>query len=203
MRWGILGTGVIAGRFVEALQSISAVISAVGSRSEATAKKFAEQYSIGKYHGSYDGLASDPDVDVVYIATPHLFHHRDALLCLERGKHLLIEKAFTINATEAKQIIDKARERNVFVMEAMWSRFFPAMSKVKELIASGVIGDVQQGNCYTALLLFFRSFLIVQCELIYLTTNRSIRFSDSTMPSSAVARCLTLVSTGCHSLRSS
>jgi len=144
-RWAILGTGAVANRFAKALANITdqAALVAVGSRSQAGADKFAEVYAIPTAHGSYQAVADDPNVDIVYIGTPHLFHHRDAKMCLEAGKHVLCEKAFTMNAAEAQDLINLAREKKLFLMEAMWTRFFPVHVKIRELLAEGALGKLQ------------------------------------------------------------
>jgi len=148
--WAILGTGAVANRFAKALANITdqAELVAVGSRTQASAEKFAEVYGIPAAHGSYQALADDPNVDIVYIGTPHPFHHRDAKMCLEAGKHVLCEKAFTMNAEEAEDLIKTAREKKLFLMEAMWTRFFPVQVKVRELLAEGAIGDPQGLNIH-------------------------------------------------------
>ncbi len=145
IRWAILGTGAVANRFAPALGNLSdrAELVAVGSRSQATAAAFAEKYNIPKSYDTYQAVTDDPDVDVVYIATPHLFHHRDSRMCLEAGKHVLCEKAFTMNAQEAQDLIDLARKKDLFLMEAMWTRFFPIHVKVREILAEGLLGDLQ------------------------------------------------------------
>ncbi len=144
-RWAILGTGAVANRFAKALANITdqADLAAVGSRSQASADKFAELYTIPTAHGSYQAVADDPNVDIVYIGTPHPFHHRDAKMCLEAGKHVLCEKAFTMNADEAQDLINLAREKDLFLMEAMWTRFFPVHVKIRELLAEGALGKLQ------------------------------------------------------------
>lgn len=143
IRWGILGTGVIARKFAEGLAVLpEAELVAVGSRSEATAVAFATTYNIPHSHSSYEALAADQAVDVVYIATPHVFHMENCLLCLEYDKAVLCEKPFTINQQQAETVFNLAREKNLFVMEAMWTYFLPAISKVRQLIADGVIGEV-------------------------------------------------------------
>ena len=147
VRWGILGTGAIARQFVRGLRSLpDAEVFAVGSRSEASASKFADKRNIPRRHASYHGLASDPDVDVVYIATPHPFHAENATLCLEAGKPVLCEKPFSVNATEAERVIGLAREKDLFLMEGMWTRFFPLMEEVRRLISTGVLGEVRMLN---------------------------------------------------------
>ena len=145
MRWAILATGAVANRFAVSLNNISdqAELVAVGSRSPVTAKAFAQKYDIPTAHGSYQDLADDPNVDIVYIGTPHPVHHRDAKMCLEAGKHVLCEKAFTMNADEAQDLINLAREKNLFLMEAMWTRFFPIHVRIREMLAEGLMGELQ------------------------------------------------------------
>jgi predicted dehydrogenase len=141
-RWGILGTGAIARQFVEGLGELpEAEVLAVGSRSEASAEKFAEDRDIPRRYGTYEDLAADPDVDVVYVATPHPFHAGNAELCLGAGKAVLCEKPFTVNAGEAERVVGLARERGLFLMEGMWTRFFPLMGELRRLLSAGVIGE--------------------------------------------------------------
>jgi predicted dehydrogenase len=144
-KWAILGTGAVAKRFASALKNISdkAELHAVGSRTQETADIFASAYEIPKSYARYEDVAADPDVEIVYIGTPHPFHHRDVKMCLEGGKHVLCEKAFTMNAVEAVSIIDLAREKNLFLMEAMWTRFFPIHVRIREILAEGLLGDLQ------------------------------------------------------------
>ena len=144
IRWGILGPGRIARKFATGLQSCEdAELFAVGSRSLENANRFGDEFGVPQRHGSYQALASDPDVDVIYIATPHPFHMQNALLCLDHGKAVLCEKPFTINATQAEKVIATAREKQIFLMEAMWSRFLPLWSQVRQMVADGVIGDIR------------------------------------------------------------
>lgn len=143
IRWGILGTGKIAKAFATALRDLpDAELAAVASRSVDSATEFAREYGARRAHGSYQALADDPGVDVIYIATPHAMHHENALMCLKGGKALLVEKAFTLNRREAQEIVDLARERKLFVMEAMWTRFQPAMREARRMIEMGEIGTV-------------------------------------------------------------
>jgi predicted dehydrogenase len=143
-RWGILGTGAIARQFVRGLCSVpEAEVFAVGSRSEASAATFADKRNIPRRHASYEDLASDPDVDVVYIATPHPFHAENATLCLGAGKAVLCEKPFCVNAAEAERVVELAREKRLFIMEGMWTRFFPLMEEVRRLVSEGAIGEVR------------------------------------------------------------
>jgi len=144
IQWGILGPGSISHQFATGLQSAAgAKLLAVGSRSQAKADAFADKFGAPKRHASYEALAADPDIHVIYIATPHPQHKDAALLCLEHGKAVLCEKPFTVNAKEAEEVIASARAKDLFVMEAMWSRFFPAMAHVRKLIADGAIGEVR------------------------------------------------------------
>lgn len=132
-RWGILGTGSIAKQFARGLADTpNAVLQSVGSRAQDSADAFGETFSIPARHASYEALANDPDVDAIYVSTPHPFHKDNSILCLRAGKAVLCEKPFTINAAEAKAVVEVAREHGVFLMEAMWSRFFPAMQQVKK-----------------------------------------------------------------------
>jgi len=142
LNWGILGTGWIADLFVKDLQLTGHKVVAVGSRSQAGADRFAKTFGIPNAHGSYKALCDDPEVDLVYVATPHPMHAENALMALEAGKHVLIEKPFTINAAEARRIVDLAEARKLVVLEAMWTRFLPHMVRVREIIGSGVLGKV-------------------------------------------------------------
>ncbi|MBN9392400.1 MAG: Gfo/Idh/MocA family oxidoreductase [Chloroflexi bacterium] len=144
IRWGILSTGSIARTFVEGLRFVEdAEVVAVGSRNREQAEQFGEKYGIPHRHSSYEALAADPDVDVIYVATPHIFHHENTMLCLRAGKAVLCEKAFTINAAEAAEMIDYAHQHKLFLMEAMWVRYLPVHVKLRELLKEGIIGDVK------------------------------------------------------------
>jgi len=143
LRWGILGPGKIAHRFArEALAHTNQVITAVGSRNAARAGAFAHEYGVDRAYGDYRALVEDPEVDVLYVATPHSEHRAGALLALEAGKSVLVEKPLTRNAAEARELIDAASDQGVFLMEAMWSRFLPHIIEVKEALERGVVGDV-------------------------------------------------------------
>jgi predicted dehydrogenase len=144
LRWGVLGTGWIAGRFTGSLRrNTRQQVVAVGSRSVASAKAFADEAGIGRAHGSYDDLVADPEVDVIYVATPHNHHHRHALLALDAGKHVLVEKPIGLNAAEAAEIAERATERGVFCAEALWTFFLPRFDVVRQLLDDGVLGDVR------------------------------------------------------------
>jgi predicted dehydrogenase len=141
LRWGIMGTGGIATSFAEDLKlTDSGVVAAVGSRTAESADAFADQRGIPTRHSSYEALANDPDVDIVYVATPHPLHHGNARLALEAGKPVLVEKPFTMNAEEARDLVALARERGLFLMEAMWTRFLPHVRHIREFLPS--LGDV-------------------------------------------------------------
>ncbi|GAA3434989.1 Gfo/Idh/MocA family oxidoreductase [Kutzneria kofuensis] len=141
VRWGIMGTGGIAGAFAADLKlTDSGTVVAVGSRSQASADAFADRLGIERRHASYEDLAADPDIDAVYVATPHPLHHPNALLALRAGKAVLVEKPFTMNADEARELVKVARDNNVFLMEAMWTRFLPHVRRVRELV--GGLGDI-------------------------------------------------------------
>jgi predicted dehydrogenase len=144
IRWGILGTGFIAGLQTQDLIENGFTVQAVGSRTLASSTAFGDKYSIPTAHDSYEALVADPDVDVVYIATPHPFHHANALLALNAGKHVLVEKAFTINAREAQEIVALAETKGLVALEAMWSRFLPLMVRLREIIEEGTIGEVRK-----------------------------------------------------------
>lgn len=143
LRWGILATGWIADLFVKDLQMDGHKVVAVGSRSQAGADRFAKQFGIPHAHGSYEALCSDPEVDAIYVATPHPMHAENASMALNAGKHVLIEKPFTINAREARQIVDLAASKNLVVLEAMWARFLPHMIRIREIVASGALGEIR------------------------------------------------------------
>ncbi len=144
IRWGILGTGGIAATFTEDLLRLpDHQVAAVGSRTAASAARFAERWSIPRAHGSYADLAGDPEIDVVYVATPHSGHHAASRLCLDAGKAVLCEKAFTMTAAEAEDLVATARAKRLFLMEAMWTRFNPAIVMLRELVADGAIGEVR------------------------------------------------------------
>ena len=143
IRWGILGTGNIANKFAIGLSEIpdDAELVAVGSRKLQTAEAFAAKHGGPRAYGSYEQLVGDPGVDAVYVSTPHPFHEANSLLALEAGKHVLCEKPFALNAAQARRVVDAAADRGLFVMEAMWMRFLPAMEALRELVAAGGLGE--------------------------------------------------------------
>ncbi|MEY9212751.1 Gfo/Idh/MocA family oxidoreductase [Thermobifida halotolerans] len=144
LRWGVLGTGGIATAFLEGLRVVEgARVTAVGSRSEASAARFADAWDIPNRHVGPEALAADPEVDVVYVATPHPAHHAGTLACLEAGKHVLCEKPLAMNVREVTEMIGAARRNGRFLMEAMWTRFAPASREIGRLLADGAIGELR------------------------------------------------------------
>ncbi|HZJ83704.1 MAG TPA: Gfo/Idh/MocA family oxidoreductase [Clostridia bacterium] len=144
IRWGILGAGSIAHKFATGFGGVGdGELYAVGSRSIDKADEFANEYDIPKRYGSYDELLLDSDVDAIYVATPHPFHKEHTLLCLNAGKAVLCEKPMAVNAAEVEEMVECARKNNVFLMEAMWTRFLPVYCQVEEWLDQGLIGDVR------------------------------------------------------------
>jgi predicted dehydrogenase len=144
IRWGILGPGSIAHKFATGLQSLTdAKLVAVGSRTIESANAFADQYGATNRHIGYEALVHDPDVDAIYVATPHSFHQEHTELCLRAGKAVLCEKPFAINRAQAESMVATARSTGVFLMEAMWTRFLPLLIRVRELVAAGEIGEIR------------------------------------------------------------
>jgi predicted dehydrogenase len=141
LRWGILATGGIAQAFTSDLLTAGRTVTAVGSRRSEAAEEFARTHGIPHAHRSYEALVSDPDVDIIYIATPHSAHAENAVLALEHGKHVLIEKPLTLDEGQAIAIRDAAAEHGLLAMEAMWTRYLPHMARIRELLAAGAIGE--------------------------------------------------------------
>lgn len=141
MNVGFLGTGFIAGLMAQTIGKMdSAVCYAAASRSGERAREFARQYGCRRAFGSYEELVRDPDVDLVYIATPHSEHCANAKLCIEHGKPVLCEKAFTANEAQAREVFRLAQEKQVFVTEAIWTRYMPFLATIRTVLASGVVG---------------------------------------------------------------
>lgn len=143
LRWGILATGGIAHAFASDLRVAGLDLVAVGSRSQESADAFAAEFTIPRAHASYEALVADPDVDIIYVSTPHPMHHAGAKLALEAGKHVLVEKAFTLNQAEAEDLQRIANGRGLLLMEAMWTRYLPHMVRIRELIESGSLGEIR------------------------------------------------------------
>ena len=151
VRWGIVGAGSIAGSVAGDFQFVpGAALVAIASRTQEKADAFAERHGIPKAFGDYRSLLESPDIDAVYIATPHPQHRDVALAAIANGKHVLVEKAFTATLTGAQQVVEAARARGVFAMEALWTRFLPVVAAAREVVAWGRIGDVVavQGDLY-------------------------------------------------------
>lgn len=145
IRWGILSTGTIARTFAQTVRAMGGEgeLYAVASRSQASADAFADQFDIPVRYGSYEELAADPHVDMVYVATPHSRHYEDMELLIRGGKHILCEKSFTTDAGQAEEIFALARARGVFVMEAFWTRFVPLYAQIERILAEGELGEIR------------------------------------------------------------
>ena len=146
-KWGILAPGKMSAKFTIGLKLLdNAELYAVGSRDIGRAEKFAKEYGFKKYYGSYEELASDPEVDVIYIASPHSHHFEHTMLCLKNNKAVICEKAFALNSSEVEMMISEAARQKAFLMEALWPSFQPVYIKMKEVLESGVVGKVLHMN---------------------------------------------------------
>jgi Predicted dehydrogenases and related proteins len=144
IRWGILGSGRIAGVFAEGIVHVEdAQLLAIGSRSQEKADSFGDKYSVPRRYASYEALLADPDIDAIYVATPHTQHKECTIAALRAGKAVLCEKPFAINAAQTREMLEVARQEQRFVMEAMWTRLLPLLAKVRELVAEGTIGELR------------------------------------------------------------
>ena len=144
IRWGILGCGRIARKFAADLKYVhDAELVAVGSRSRTTAEEFIKDFPAKYAHDSYEALAANPEVDIIYVASPHGLHHEHTLLCLQHKKAVLCEKAFAINSKQAREMIDMAKKQNVFLMEALWTKFMPHYNITMQMIRDGKLGDLK------------------------------------------------------------
>jgi predicted dehydrogenase len=143
LRWGIIGAGGIAGTFAADVHASGCGrVVAIGSRAQETADRFAARFGVERAYPTYETMVADPEVDAVYVATPHPMHHANTLLALDAGKAVLVEKAFTMNAAEARDLADAAGKAGLFLMEAMWPRFLPHVAEILRLIGEGALGDV-------------------------------------------------------------
>ncbi len=143
LKWGIIGLGKIAHKFAEdLLLSTGSQLYGVASRSLDKSESFAKKYGAVKHFGAYLELVKDPEIDVVYIATPHPFHEENTLMCLEHGKHVLCEKPMGMNKEQAEKMFGVAKEKNLFLMEALWSRFIPGIEKMLEIVRSDTLGKI-------------------------------------------------------------
>lgn len=144
IKWGIIGLGKIANKFAHDLLLVqNAVLYGVASRSLERSKAFASKYNSTKYYDSYEELAKDPEIDIIYVATPHTFHFANSMLCLRAGKAVLCEKPMGMNYWQVKTMINEAKSKNLFLMEALWSRFIPGTEKVIEILNSDTIGNIE------------------------------------------------------------
>ncbi|HEX8041029.1 MAG TPA: Gfo/Idh/MocA family oxidoreductase [Chryseosolibacter sp.] len=144
IRWGILGAGKIAGKFASDLRLVeNAELTAIAARNPERLRIFSDEHHPSYAFGSYEELVNCPDVDVIYVATPHGMHHEHVMLCLKHGKAVLCEKAFALNLAQARDMVELAREKKIFLMEAFWTKFLPQYEKVMEIIGSGRIGEVK------------------------------------------------------------
>jgi predicted dehydrogenase len=142
-KWGILAPGKMSAKFTRGLKLLgNAELYAVGSRDSERAKQFANEYGFQKSYGSYEEFAADPEIEIVYIASPHSFHHEHTLLCLRNRKHVICEKAFAINSREVREMTQEAKNRNLFLMEALWPPFQPFYKKAAEILNSDVLGKI-------------------------------------------------------------
>ena len=145
MKFSILGPGGIArnmAKAVKGLENQGVEAYAVASRSLERAKAFAEEWGFEKAYGSYEEMLEDPEVELVYVSTPHSHHYQYAKMCLEHGKHVLVEKAFTVNASQAEELVRISEEKNLLLAEAIWTRYMPSRKMIDDIVASGVIGEV-------------------------------------------------------------
>jgi predicted dehydrogenase len=142
-KWGILTAGKMSAKFVKALKLLeNADLYAVGARDKLKAKQFAEEYGLKRFYGSYEELATDPEVDIIYIASPHSLHYEHTMLCLKNRKAVLCEKAFSLNSREAEAMIAESKKQGVFLMEALWPPFQPIYRKTREILTSGNAGSL-------------------------------------------------------------
>lgn len=143
INWGIIGLGKIANKFAADLQlSSRSILHAVASRDVNTAQTFGQKYNSEKHYGSYQELANDPDIDIVYIATPHTFHFEHTMMCLRKGKAVLCEKPMGINTDQVQKMVQEAQSRNLFLMEGIWTRFIPATEELIKILDRKIIGDI-------------------------------------------------------------
>ena len=146
-KWGILAPGKMSAKFTRGLRLLeNAELYAVGSRDRERAKVFAEEFGYKKYYGSYEELAEDPEVEIIYIASPHSHHFEHTMLCLKNKKAVICEKAFALNSREADEMINEAQKQGVFLMEALWPPFQPMYRKTKEVLLEGNVGKILHLN---------------------------------------------------------
>ena len=178
-RWGILAPGKMSSKFTRSLKLLKNVeLHAVGSRDTERAEKFAREYGFRKYYGSYEELAADPDIDIIYIASPHSYHKSHTLLCLKNGKNVICEKAFALNLGEVEEMVSEAGKHRLFLMEALWPPFQPFYKSALEIINSGVLGEIRHLHgyfsfippydiIYTIIYYIYYFFFYFWCSTIY------------------------------------
>lgn len=143
-RWGVIGPGRIAHKWARGLSTVEgATLHAVASRNVDRSKAFAQEFHAARAYDSYEALVSDPEIDAVYVATPHRFHYENAMLCLDADKPVLCEKPLTVNAGQARELVEKARAKGLFLMEGLWTRYFPIYHQVRQWLDKGEIGQVR------------------------------------------------------------
>lgn len=144
LRWAILGSGWIAEQFIASVRAHSRqIIAAVGSRNPEKARQFAEAHGIGRAYGGYEDLVTDPEIDVIYVATPHNMHHPHVLLALAAGKHVLVEKPIALNRAQSDEMVALARAKGLFLAEALWTYFLPKFDVIEQILTDGVLGDIR------------------------------------------------------------
>lgn len=144
LRWGVMGSGWIAEKFIESVRAHTRQeIAAVGSRSASGAQAFAARMGLGQAHGSYEALVADPDLDVIYVATPHNYHHACVTLALNAGKHVFVEKPMALNRAQAVQLVELARRKKLFLAEALWTFFLPKFDVLRQVLAARLIGEIK------------------------------------------------------------
>src|SRR5688572_13082005 len=144
IRWGILGAGKIANKFASDLRWVEdAQLAAIASQDKLKGEEFAQAHKIPIVYNSYEALPASMEVDVIYVATPHGFHHKHVMLCLEHGKAVLCEKAFALNSLQVNEMVELATRKKVFLMEAFWTKFIPQYEMVKTMIDRGDIGEIK------------------------------------------------------------
>jgi len=179
LRWGVMGSGATASVFTTDLAlTDSGRVVAVGSRHQESADRFGDRFGIPSRYGSYQALVGDPEVDVVYVATPHPVHFADALLALEHGKPVLVEKAFTVSAAEARTLVDNARAKGLFLMEAMWTRFLPHMVEIRRLVEAGELGDIVTVTADLGALLDLGVYPVSFASMVLGTPDRIVTLVD-------------------------
>ena len=144
IRFGIIGAGSIAHTFSKALKGLGGNLYAISSRNIKKASAFKETYGFKNAYGSYEDMVKDPHVDIVYVATPHALHKTHMMLALSHGKHVICEKPFTLNAVQAQHVFSYAKSKNLFVMEAMWTKFLPVIKEVQDIVSNGDIGTIEK-----------------------------------------------------------